>query len=194
MKSVKISVNFRVQTRPSQPNESVGCIASLACGHSLAPTHSPHSLALPRKVALRPHDECNGSDVFGTDICTCRPYLVYAIQKAAECAQRGGCGLIVYYRKEGRALGEVTKFRVYNARTYQEGGDRPETYFKMTENIAGIEDARCQELMPDVLKWLGTSSISTKYYQIYGHVTLDSTPFPRDQTDRPPSLHVQRQI
>jgi len=65
----------------------------------------------------------------------------------------------VYYRKEGRALGEVTKFRVYNARTYQEGGDRPETYFKMTENIAGIEDARCQELMPDALKWLGVSRV-----------------------------------
>lgn len=30
-----------------------------------------------REVACRPHDECNGSDVFGTDICTCRPYLVY---------------------------------------------------------------------------------------------------------------------
>jgi len=112
-----------------------------------------------REVALRPHDECNGSDVFGTDICTCRPYLVYAIQAAAECAQRGGCGLIVYYRKEGRALGEVTKFRVYNARTYQEGGDRPDTYFQMTENIAGIEDARCQELMPDIIKWLGVTRI-----------------------------------
>eukprot|EP01051_Picozoa_sp_SAG22_P014269 SAG22_NODE_1705_length_3771_cov_1.831699_3_plen_255_part_00 len=33
-----------------------------------------------REVACRPHDECNGSDVFGTDICTCRPYLAYAIQ------------------------------------------------------------------------------------------------------------------
>ena len=30
-----------------------------------------------REVACRPHDECNGSDVFGTDICTCRPYLAY---------------------------------------------------------------------------------------------------------------------
>ena len=27
-------------------------------------------------------------DVFGTDICTCRPYLVYAIQGAAETAAR----------------------------------------------------------------------------------------------------------
>ncbi|MFQ5958806.1 MAG: GTP cyclohydrolase II, partial [Alphaproteobacteria bacterium] len=26
-----------------------------------------------RKLACRVHDECNGSDVFGSDICTCRP-------------------------------------------------------------------------------------------------------------------------
>lgn len=26
---------------------------------------------------VRVHDECNGSDVFGSDICTCRPYLVH---------------------------------------------------------------------------------------------------------------------
>ena len=58
-------------------------------------------------MACRPHDECNGSDVFGTDICTCRPYLAYAIQDAVETAQRGGVGIIAYYRKEGRALGEV---------------------------------------------------------------------------------------
>jgi hypothetical protein len=27
------------------------------------------------------HDECNGSDVFGSDICTCRPYLVHGIEE-----------------------------------------------------------------------------------------------------------------
>ena len=27
------------------------------------------------KITCRVHDECNGSDVFGSDICTCRPYL-----------------------------------------------------------------------------------------------------------------------
>lgn len=51
----------------------------------------------------------NGSDVFGSDICTCKPYLVYAIEECIRCAQRGGVGLVVYFRKEGRALGEVTK-------------------------------------------------------------------------------------
>lgn len=111
------------------------------------------------EVAVRVHDECNGSDVFGTDICTCRPYLMFAIQGAVECAQRGGVGIIIYFRKEGRALGEVTKFRVYNARKMQKGGDRPEMYFKQTETIAGIRDARFQELMPDILLWLGIHRI-----------------------------------
>jgi hypothetical protein len=46
---------------------------------------------------------------FLEDICTCRPYLTYGIEEAIRCAQRGGVGLIIYYRKEGRALGEVTK-------------------------------------------------------------------------------------
>ncbi|MEA3052867.1 MAG: hypothetical protein QOG72_1770, partial [Sphingomonadales bacterium] len=28
-----------------------------------------------KTLTCRVHDECNGSDVFGSDICTCRPYL-----------------------------------------------------------------------------------------------------------------------
>ena len=65
-----------------------------------------------RPLAVRVHDECNGSDVFGSDICTCRPYLVHGIEACLETAQKGGTGVIVYFRKEGRALGEVTKFLV----------------------------------------------------------------------------------
>jgi len=113
----------------------------------------------PSKVCtVRVHDECNGSDVFGSDICTCRlisiicccsnllrclperPYLVHGIEECVRTAQDGGVGVIVYFRKEGRSLGEVslvlmgaeeltmtskvTKFLVYNARKRQEGGDR----------------------------------------------------------------------
>jgi len=93
------------------------------------------------EVALRVHDSCCGSDVFGTDICTCRPYLVFAIKGVVECAQRGGVGMIIYFQKEGRSLGEVTKFRVYNARKAQKGGDIADKYFYVTESIAGIRDA-----------------------------------------------------
>ena len=112
-----------------------------------------------REVACRVHDECNGSDVFGSDICTCRPYLVHGIEVCVETAQKGGCGVVVYNRKEGRALGEVTKFLVYNARKRQPGGDRAETYFERTECVAGVQDMRFQELMPDILHWLGIERI-----------------------------------
>jgi GTP cyclohydrolase II len=110
-------------------------------------------------IACRVHDECNGSDVFGSDICTCRPYLVHGIEVCVETAQQGGVGIIVYNRKEGRALGEVTKFLVYNARKRQPGGDTADTYFRRTECVAGVQDMRFQELMPDVFHWLGIRRI-----------------------------------
>ena len=111
------------------------------------------------ELTCRVHDECNGSDVFGSDICTCRPYLMYGIEDAARTAQRGGVGIIVYFRKEGRALGEVTKFLVYNARKRQKGGDSAATYFRRTECVAGVEDARFQEFMPDHLHFFGIQKI-----------------------------------
>jgi GTP cyclohydrolase II len=110
-------------------------------------------------IACRVHDECNGSDVFGSDICTCRPYLVHGVEVCAATATQGGVGLVVYNRKEGRALGEVTKFLVYNARKRQRGGDTAETYFHRTECVAGVPDMRFQELMPDVFHWLGVARI-----------------------------------
>ncbi|BAZ38129.1 hypothetical protein NIES4101_40640 [Calothrix sp. NIES-4101] len=112
-----------------------------------------------KPVAVRVHDECNGSDVFGSDICTCRPYLVHGIEVCVQTAQEGGVGIIIYCRKEGRALGEVTKFLVYNARKRQEGGDTANAYFARTECVAGVQDMRFQELMPDVLHWLGVTRI-----------------------------------
>jgi GTP cyclohydrolase II len=111
------------------------------------------------KITCRVHDECNGSDVFGSDICTCRPYLIHGIEECAKDAQAGGIGLIVYNRKEGRALGEVTKFLVYNARKRQEDGDAAAAYFERTECVAGVQDARFQQLMPDVIHWLGLRRI-----------------------------------
>lgn len=59
-------------------------------------------------LTCRVHDECNGSDVFGSDICTCRPYMTHAIEECIKTAQAGGCGIVVYFRKEGRSLGEVS--------------------------------------------------------------------------------------
>jgi GTP cyclohydrolase II len=111
------------------------------------------------KITCRVHDECNGSDVFGSDICSCRPYLLHGVEECARAGQTGGLGIIIYNRKEGRALGEVTKFLVYNARKRQEGGDAAARYFERTECVAGVQDARFQQLMPDVIHWLGLRRI-----------------------------------
>ena len=53
------------------------------------------------KIACRLHDECNGSDVFGSDICTCRPYLAHGIEICIEMAQKGGVG-VVDLQSQGR--------------------------------------------------------------------------------------------
>ncbi|KEZ40246.1 hypothetical protein SAPIO_CDS8740 [Scedosporium apiospermum] len=90
------------------------------------------------RLSLRIHDECNGSDVFGSDICTCRPYLIFGIEEAVKEAQNGGSV-------------------VYNAR--KRGEDRASDYFRRTENIAGVKDMRFQALMPDILHWLGIKKI-----------------------------------
>jgi GTP cyclohydrolase II len=135
------------------------------------------------------HDECNGSDVFGSDICTCRPYLAHSVEVGVATAQQGGLGVVVYNRKEGRALGEVTKFLVYNARKRQVGGDRAEAYFQRTECVAGVSDMRLPELMPDVLHWLGIERIDRlvsmshlKYAQIVasGIAVIERMPIPEE--------------
>ncbi|BBY58608.1 GTP cyclohydrolase II [Mycolicibacterium sarraceniae] len=129
-------------------------------GQTLYIFGAAHDLTDPAvELTARVHDECNGSDVFGSDICTCRPYLTHAIEECILGAQRGGVGLVAYSRKEGRALGEVTKFLVYNARKRQDGGDTAEAYFARTECVAGVQDMRFQELMPDALHWLGIRKI-----------------------------------
>ncbi|HEX6441654.1 MAG TPA: GTP cyclohydrolase II [Stellaceae bacterium] len=138
-------------------------------------------------IACRVHDECNGSDVFGSDICTCRPYLVHGVEVCAATAQEGGVGMVVYNRKEGRALGEVTKFLVYNARKRQAGGDRADTYFHRTECVAGVQDMRFQELMPDVFHWLGIgrvdrwvsmSNVKHKAARAQGIEVVEQVPIP----------------
>ena len=108
-----------------------------------------------RLRTCRIHDECNSSDVFGSTLCTCRPYLAFSVEEAIRQAQAGGIGVVVYNRKEGRCLGEVTKYLVYNARERDPRGDRPEDYFDHTEAIAGTRDLREQSLAVDVLHWLG---------------------------------------
>ncbi|KAH0826250.1 GTP cyclohydrolase N terminal-domain-containing protein [Lanmaoa asiatica] len=85
------------------------------------------------------------------------PILSTPLKSVSVALNCGGVGVVVYFRKEGRALGEVTKYLVYNLR--KRGGDSADKYFKSTELIAGVKDMRFQALMPDVLHWLGIRKI-----------------------------------
>ncbi len=120
----------------------------------------PTRLARPStRITCRIHDECSGSDVFGSDLCTCRPYLAFGVEEAIRQAQQGGLGAVIYNRKEGRALGEVVKLLVYSARSQAAAGDRPADYFSRTEAVAGVSDMRFQSLSVDALHWLGLRRI-----------------------------------
>ena len=117
-------------------------------------------------VCLRIHDECNSSDVFGSDVCTCRPYLMYSLQRAVRVAQQGGVGVILYCRKEGRGFGEVPKFwacHMRHAWQQQAGKEQLDTqvqqFIEANLNVAGVHDLRFHELVPDVLHWLGISKV-----------------------------------
>jgi hypothetical protein len=125
------------------------------------------------------------------------------LQNCVQCAQRGGVGIVVYFRKEGRSLGEVTKFRVYNLRKSRSSGDTPENYFKSTEQIAGIRDARFQELMPDVLRWLGIRRIdwllsmsSEKYEAITkaGIIVMQRVSIPEDNVSANALVEITAKI
>ncbi|WP_426130971.1 hypothetical protein [Pararhizobium sp. PWRC1-1] len=74
-------------------------------------------------------------------------------------AQEQGVGIVAYNRKEGRGFGEVVKYLVYNARRNAAFGDCPDGYFAGTEEIAGVQDVRFQELSINVVHWLGVGRI-----------------------------------
>lgn len=114
------------------------------------------------RLALRVHDECNGSDVFGSDICTCRPYLIFGVEEAVKEAQKGGSGVVIYFRKEGRALGEVTKYLVYNARKFYRDHFRDYWHVMLTNGIAGKRGTDREQ----VLNYL--NSLETDLWRLRG--------------------------
>jgi GTP cyclohydrolase II len=136
------------------------------------------------KLALRIHDECNGSDVFQSDICTCRPYLAFGIEEAIREAQNGGSGVVIYYRKEGRALGEVVKYLVYNAR--KRGGDTADKYFARTENIAGVRDV-------SRYPYLQVRFSADRHVDALPSSDARHPPLARHKEDRPHAVHVQHE-
>lgn len=100
-------------------------------------------------VAVRVHDECLTSEVFGSLKCDCRDQLHHALDFIRD----EGAGVVIYLRQEGRGIGLANKIAAYHLQ--EQGLDTVDA-----NRALGLpDDSRSYEAARAILEDLGLQRI-----------------------------------
>ncbi len=106
-----------------------------------------------RTPLVRLHSECLTGDILGSLKCDCGPQLDAALAAMADEASKGGWGVLLYMRQEGRGIGLVNKLRAY--RLQDQGFDTVEA----NQRLGLPDEARDFATAARMLELLGVSEI-----------------------------------
>ena len=102
---------------------------------------------------VRLHSECLTGDILGSLKCDCGPQLDAALHAMADEAGKGGWGVLLYLRQEGRGIGLVNKLRAY--RLQDQGFDTVDA----NQRLGLPDEARDFPVAARMLELLGVRSI-----------------------------------
>jgi len=102
---------------------------------------------------VRLHSECLTGDILGSLKCDCGPQLDGALAAMAQEAEKGGWGILLYMRQEGRGIGLVNKLRAY--RLQDQGFDTVEA----NQRLGLPDEARDFGTAARMLELIGCTNI-----------------------------------